>query len=199
VLTGPLRVEVKRLKKVTEEESGAREIDIETLSGDSPQGALPGAGNVYVDEFSDTSEEKRAKGRAWLFKPLKRARGRPHKDGMGPFRLPTPSIDQVVEMVMEGEGWPPFGHEPFTALEQWKASRHRSLWFVVSNRDMANRDTLEGEIPPLVWRISSPSQTVRGCGRGIWRGTWILPPTIQWRRTGWISDLKGDGRGPWTS
>jgi len=35
-------------------------------------------------------------------------------------------------------GWPPFGHEsiehePHTALEQWKASRHRSLWLVVSN------------------------------------------------------------------
>jgi len=35
-------------------------------------------------------------------------------------------------------GWPPFGHEsiehePLTALEQWKAFRHRSLWLVVSN------------------------------------------------------------------
>jgi len=35
-------------------------------------------------------------------------------------------------------GWPTFGHEsighePLTALEQWKASRHRSLWLVVSN------------------------------------------------------------------
>jgi len=37
-------------------------------------------------------------------------------------------------------GWPPFD-EPFTALEQWKASRHRSLWLVVSNRDVVNRDT----------------------------------------------------------
>jgi len=46
-------------------------------------------------------------------------------------------------------GWPPFGHEsighePLIALEQWKASRHRSLWLVVSNRDVVNRDT-----PPL--------------------------------------------------
>jgi len=43
-------------------------------------------------------------------------------------------------------GWPPFGHEsighePLTALEQWKASRHRLLWLVVSNRDVVNRDT----------------------------------------------------------
>jgi len=34
--------------------------------------------------------------------------------------------------------WPPFGHEsiehePLTALEQWKSSRHRSLWLMVSN------------------------------------------------------------------
>jgi len=34
-------------------------------------------------------------------------------------------------------GWPPFGHEsighePLTTLEQWKASRHRSLWLVLS-------------------------------------------------------------------
>jgi len=40
--------------------------------------------------------------------------------------------------VMQTNGWPPFGyesieHEPLTALEQWKASRHLSLWFVVSN------------------------------------------------------------------
>jgi len=33
------------------------------------------------------------------------------------------------------------GHEPFIALEQWKASRHRSQWLVVSNRDVANRDS----------------------------------------------------------
>jgi len=41
-------------------------------------------------------------------------------------------------------GWPPFGHEsiehePLTALEQWKASRHRSLWLVVSNWSVSKR------------------------------------------------------------
>jgi len=36
-------------------------------------------------------------------------------------------------------GWPPFGHEPLTALEQWKASRHRSLWLVVSNWFVSKR------------------------------------------------------------
>jgi len=42
-------------------------------------------------------------------------------------------------------GWPPFGHEsighePLTTLEQWKASRHRSLWLVVSNWAVSKRD-----------------------------------------------------------
>jgi len=41
-------------------------------------------------------------------------------------------------------GWPPFGHEsighkPLTTLEQWKASRHRSLWLVVSNWAVSKR------------------------------------------------------------
>jgi len=41
-------------------------------------------------------------------------------------------------------GWPPFGHEsiehePLTALEQWKASRHRSLWLMVSNWSVSKR------------------------------------------------------------
>jgi len=40
--------------------------------------------------------------------------------------------------------WPPFGHESIeheslTALEQWKASRHRSLWLVVSNWTVSKR------------------------------------------------------------
>jgi len=43
-----------------------------------------------------------------------------------------------VSNANEMYGWPPFehesiGHKPLTALEQWKASRHRSLWLVVSN------------------------------------------------------------------
>jgi len=40
--------------------------------------------------------------------------------------------------------WPPFGHEsighePLTALEQWKASRHRSLWLMMSNWSVSKR------------------------------------------------------------
>jgi len=46
---------------------------------------------------------------------------------------------------IDTEGWCSIGHEPFTALEQWKASRHRSLWLVVSNRDVVNQDTPDTE------------------------------------------------------
>jgi len=47
-------------------------------------------------------------------------------------------VCKSYDILTEGNGWPPFGHEsiehePLTALEQWKDSRHRSLWLVVSN------------------------------------------------------------------
>jgi len=52
-------------------------------------------------------------------------------------------------------GWPPFrhesiGHEPLIAFEQWKASKHRSLWLVVSNRDVVNRDTSQTCLFPSI-------------------------------------------------
>jgi len=31
-------------------------------------------------------------------------------------------------------------HQPFTALEQWKASRHRPLWVAVINCNVDKRD-----------------------------------------------------------
>jgi len=34
----------------------------------------------------------------------------------------------------------PFDHQPLTALEQWKASRHRLLWVAVINRNVGKRD-----------------------------------------------------------
>jgi len=57
--------------------------------------------------------------------------------------------------VKEVIGWPPFGHdEPLTTLEQWKASRHRSLWLVVSNWAVSKRTLPEvilvGEKPFLL-------------------------------------------------
>jgi len=51
------------------------------------------------------------------------------------FKVTCPDLNNATQGQI---GWPPFGHEsieqePLTALEQWKASRHRSLWLVVSN------------------------------------------------------------------
>jgi len=97
VLTGPLRVEVstvRRLTRATEEES-AREVDIETISGDYRPPTPPG--NVYVtDGYSGSSEGERARRRSGPSRPLKRARGRPRKDGSGPFKPPSLTIDQVM-------------------------------------------------------------------------------------------------------
>jgi len=43
------------------------------------------------------------------------------------------------------EEWPAFGHEsighePLTALEQWKVSRHWLLWLMVSNWAVSKQD-----------------------------------------------------------
>jgi len=100
VLTGSARVVVERLKVATEKAS-TREVDVETISDDSARGD-PNP-NVEVDEFDNTSEEEMARKRAGPSKPLKRARERSRKDGSGPFRPPTPSIEQEVDMAIEGE------------------------------------------------------------------------------------------------
>jgi len=85
VLTGPARVDVRRIVRATEEE-GARMVDVEMISDDS----LPGAPHHRgTDVYEDTSEEERARGQPGPLRPLKRARGRPRKDGTGPFRAPT--------------------------------------------------------------------------------------------------------------
>jgi len=57
------------------------------------------------------------------------------------FGRATCVID-IIELLF---GWPPFGHEsighePLIALEQWKVSRHQSLWLVVSNWTVSKRD-----------------------------------------------------------
>jgi len=49
---------------------------------------------------------------------------------------------------MTSAGRHPFGHvaidhQPLTALEQWKASRHRPLWVAMINRNVGKR------VPPL--------------------------------------------------
>jgi len=48
---------------------------------------------------------------------------------------------KVNKICIALQGGPPFGHEPLTALEQWKASRHWPLCkWLVSNRYVVNRD-----------------------------------------------------------
>jgi len=54
----------------------------------------------------------------------------------------------TASLQSEIAGWPPFGHEsiehePLTALEQWKASRHRSLWLVMSNWSVSSDPSSE--------------------------------------------------------
>jgi len=96
VLTGP-RVVIKRLEKVTVEES-ERVADVEMASDDS---APRSTTNCEVYEAS--SEEERVRSELGPSKPLKRARGRLRKDGSGPFRPNTPSIPEVVDMALNGE------------------------------------------------------------------------------------------------
>jgi len=79
VLTGP-RVVLKRLEKATEEGS-EKAVDVEMVSDDS----APRSTNLedVVDSYDDSSEEERARLEPGPSKPLKRARGRPRKDGSG--------------------------------------------------------------------------------------------------------------------
>jgi len=89
VLAGP-RVVIKRLEKATVEESG-RAMDVEMISDDS------------APRCDSSSEEERGRTEPGPSKPRKRARGRPRKDGSGPFRPDTPPISQIVEMALDGE------------------------------------------------------------------------------------------------
>jgi len=57
--------------------------------------------------------------------------------------LGIPNELKVNKTCIALQGGPPFGHEPLTALEQWKAFRHWPLCkWLVSNRYMVNRDSL---------------------------------------------------------
>jgi len=107
VLLGPAYVvRPGALTRMTKEES-AREVDVE---GDSPIHSSPRESPEPEDvaELSDDSSEppmvvrRGCTGRE-VPKPLKRARGRPRKDGSGPFQPPSPENIQRVEMAMEGE------------------------------------------------------------------------------------------------
>jgi len=96
VLTGP-RVVIKRLEKATEEGNG-RAVDVEMISDDS---APHSTANPETCDAS--SEDDKVRSEPGPSKPLKRARGRPRKDGSGPFRPRTPTIPEVVDMALGGE------------------------------------------------------------------------------------------------
>jgi len=50
-------------------------------------------------------------------------------------------MQELTERSVSGSasGHESIEHEPLTALEQWKVSRHRSLWLVVSNWSVSKR------------------------------------------------------------
>jgi len=76
--------------RATEEES-ERVIDVEMHSDPHSR-----SGEECVDRYDDSSEEEWLRARSGPSRPLKRARGRPRKDGSGPFKPPSLTIDQVM-------------------------------------------------------------------------------------------------------
>jgi len=97
VLTGP-RVIIKRLEQATEEES-AGVVEVEMDSDDS----APRPSTNQETYEASSEEEGVPESRPGPSRPLKRARGRPRKDGSGPFQSPSPTIPEVVEMALGGE------------------------------------------------------------------------------------------------
>jgi len=99
ILTGPARVDVRRIT-YAEGEEAAREVDVEIVSDGFP----PRPSRRYeTDVYSCTSEEEMARAQPGPSRPLKRARGRPRKDGTGPFRVLTPTIAETIDKAFEGE------------------------------------------------------------------------------------------------
>jgi len=91
ILTGTHRVNVQRMIPASAEES-EMEVDIEG----APLGPSPGP----TDEDNCESDGEPVAGPS---KPRKRARGRPRKDGSGPFRPESPSNTDLVRNAFQGE------------------------------------------------------------------------------------------------
>jgi len=100
ILTGP-RVVIKRLEQATEEDS-ERVVEVEIVSDDSALRPVTNRETCETYEASSEDEGKISSGPG-PSRPLKRARGRPRKDGSGPFKPPSPTIPEVVEMALGGE------------------------------------------------------------------------------------------------
>jgi len=91
VLTGAQRVRVRRVIPAAVEESDM-ELDVVGDSSDP-------SGGDYTDGDSVMEVEPVA----GPSKPQKRARGRPRKDGTGPFRPDSPSNEDLVRNAFQGE------------------------------------------------------------------------------------------------
>jgi len=97
VLTGP-RVVIKRLEQATEEESEGV-VEMEMASDDSAPRPT-----TNREAYEASSEEEGVLGSGpGPSRPLKRAQGRPRKDGSRPFQPPSPTIHEVVDMALNGE------------------------------------------------------------------------------------------------
>jgi len=83
-LRGTDRVDVHRIVHATESEM---EVEVEVIS--------PQSKHAFTDEDRDADEEE-PEPRAGPSKPLKRGRGRPRKDGTGPFRPASPTNKELV-------------------------------------------------------------------------------------------------------
>jgi len=89
VLSGAERVEVQRIIRATAEESDM-EVDVESFP-------------VVVSSADSEPDVVEREPVAGPSKPRKRARGRPRKDGSGPFRPDSPTNEELVDKAIQGD------------------------------------------------------------------------------------------------
>jgi len=151
VLRGPARVALERLRLPPPPEAEVRATleDVEMIvSSESPSPTHQEEEEVEVEVvvYVDSSEERLARTRSGPSKPRKRARGRPRLDGTGPFRDPTPSIAQQVDMACDGE-LPPLRPEDVAPVsDRSRIRRGESL-------EIDHSDSEDAEPAQPHWRI----------------------------------------------
>jgi len=89
----PGRVDVRRIVHATAEE-GAMEVDVETVSDESERSPPR-----YSDSEREGVDKKPGPRQS---RPRKRARGRPRKDGTGPFKPASPTNEELVRDAFGG-------------------------------------------------------------------------------------------------
>jgi len=92
VLSGTERFEVQRIISATAEES-EMEVDIENRS-------VASGHSCAADSEPEVVEKEPVAGPS---KPRKRGRGRPRKDGSGPFRPESPTNEELVDRAIQGD------------------------------------------------------------------------------------------------